>query len=71
MNENQARLEQYYYSQYFLVIIITLALSILLPMINIIALAFNSGADAQKGGTFWPRQFSLDNFKKYLNKEPF
>lgn len=51
------------------VIIITLALSILLPMINIIALAFNSGADAQKGGiTFWPRQFSLDNFKEIFKQ---
>ena len=68
MNENQARLEQYYYSQYFLVIIITLALSILLPMINIIALAFNSGADAKGGITFWPRQFSLDNFKEIFKQ---
>ncbi|REH78563.1 carbohydrate ABC transporter permease [Staphylococcus felis] len=51
------------------VIIIFLTLTILLPMFHIIALAFNSGADAQRGGiTFWPRQFSLDNFKEIFRQ---
>ena len=38
-------------------------------MINIFALAFNSGVDAQKGGiTFYPRKFSLDNFKEIFKQ---
>ncbi|BBH23775.1 maltose ABC transporter permease [Paenibacillus baekrokdamisoli] len=45
-------------------IIIALCLSIILPFLNIIALAFNPGKDAEKGGIFfWPRIWSLDNFK--------
>ncbi|TYP76704.1 carbohydrate ABC transporter permease [Paenibacillus methanolicus] len=45
-------------------IIIALCLSIILPFLNIIALAFNPGKDAEKGGIyFWPRIWSLDNFR--------
>ncbi|MFC5401530.1 carbohydrate ABC transporter permease [Cohnella soli] len=45
------------------VIIIVLCLSIILPFLNIIALAFNPGKDAERGGIFfWPRIWSLDNF---------
>ena len=44
-------------------LIIALCLSIILPFLNIIALAFNPGKDAEKGGIyFWPRMWSLDNF---------
>lgn len=44
-------------------LIIALCLSIILPFLNIIALAFNPGKDAEKGGIyFWPRTWSLDNF---------
>lgn len=51
------------------VIIIIMALSIVLPMLHIVALAFNSGTDAQRGGiTFWPRTFSLDNFKEIFKQ---
>lgn len=52
-----------------LTIIIGLVITIILPMINIFALAFNSGVDAQKGGiTFYPRKFSLDNFKEIFKQ---
>ena len=37
----------------------------LLPCLNVVALAFNDGADAARGGVwFWPRQFTMDNFKE-------
>ena len=46
-------------------LVILLCLSILLPYINVLALAFNDGADAARGGIyFWPRKFTLANFKK-------
>ena len=52
-----------------LIIIIGLVITIILPMINIFALAFNPGVDAQKGGiTFYPRKFSLDNFKEIFKQ---
>ena len=36
-------------------IIIALCLIILLPCLNVVALAFNDGADAARGGVwFWP-----------------
>ena len=43
--------------------IIGLCLSIILPFLNIIALSFNDGGDAQKGGIYFvPRDFTLDNY---------
>ena len=37
----------------------------LLPCLNVVALAFNDGVDAARGGVwFWPRQFTMDNFKE-------
>ncbi|RAP74569.1 carbohydrate ABC transporter permease [Paenibacillus montanisoli] len=46
-------------------IIILLCLSIILPFLNIFALAFNPGKDAERGGIyFWPRIWTLDNFHK-------
>ncbi|QUW21510.1 carbohydrate ABC transporter permease [Sporosarcina sp. Marseille-Q4063] len=48
---------------YFFVIL--LCLTIILPFLNIFSLAFNNGVDAQRGGIyFWPRDFSLENFKE-------
>ncbi|MDY4670303.1 MAG: carbohydrate ABC transporter permease [Oliverpabstia sp.] len=47
------------------IIVIALCLVILLPCINVVALAFNDGADAAKGGIwFWPREFTMENFKE-------
>lgn len=45
------------------IIVIALCFSIILPCLNILALAFNDGTDAARGGVyFWPRMFTLDNF---------
>ena len=47
------------------IVVIALCLVILLPCINVVALAFNDGADAAKGGIwFWPREFTMENFKE-------
>jgi putative aldouronate transport system permease protein len=46
-------------------ILIALCLIIILPCINIVALSFNDGKDAAKGGIyFWTRVFTLDNYKE-------
>lgn len=46
-------------------LIAALCLSVILPFLNITALAFNPGKDAERGGIFfWPRIWSLDNFEK-------
>lgn len=46
-------------------IIIALCLAILLPCLNVLVLAFNDGKDAARGGIwFWPREFTLSNFKE-------
>ncbi|WP_419955238.1 carbohydrate ABC transporter permease [Neobacillus niacini] len=44
-------------------IIFLLCLSIILPFLNILALSFNEGTDAQRGGIyFFPREFSIENY---------
>lgn len=49
-------------------IIILLCLSIILPFLNVLALAFNEGKDAEQGGIFiWPRVWTLENFKEVFN----
>lgn len=46
-------------------LIIALCLVIILPCLNVLVLSFNDGKDAAKGGIwFWPREFTLDNFKE-------
>lgn len=46
-------------------IILVLCLVIILPCINILALSFNDGKDAARGGIyFWPRMFTLNNYKE-------
>jgi putative aldouronate transport system permease protein len=46
-------------------VVIGLCLAIILPCLNIAALSFNDGKDAAKGGIyFWPRMFTLDNYKQ-------
>ena len=47
------------------IILLLLCASIILPCLNILALAFNDGSDAAKGGVyFFPRMFTLQNFKE-------
>lgn len=46
-------------------IIICICLAIVLPCLNVLVLAFNDGKDAARGGIwFWPRAFTLDNFRE-------
>lgn len=46
-------------------LLIALCLIILLPCLNVLALSFNDGKDAAKGGVYlWPRVFTFDNYKK-------
>jgi len=46
-------------------IIILICAAIVLPCLNVLALSFNDGADAAKGGVyFWPRVFTIGNFKE-------
>ena len=49
-------------------LLIALCLVILLPCLNVLALSFNEGKDAAKGGVyFWPRVFTLDNYKEVFS----
>lgn len=49
-------------------IVILFCLAILLPCLNVLVLAFNDGKDAARGGIwFWPREFTLDNFKEVFD----
>ncbi|WP_325176683.1 carbohydrate ABC transporter permease [Paenibacillus alkalitolerans] len=49
-------------------LIILLCLSIILPFFNILALSFNAGKDAERGGVyFWPRVWSLENYKEVFS----
>lgn len=46
-------------------VIILFCLIVLLPCLNILALSFNDGRDAARGGIwFFPRKFTLDNFRE-------
>ncbi len=46
-------------------ILIAICLMILLPCINIVALSFNDGKDAARGGIyFWTRKFTWANYKE-------
>lgn len=47
------------------IIVIVLCLMILLPCLNVLALSFNDGKDAARGGVyFWPREFTLQNYSE-------
>ena len=46
------------------ILLTAFSLIIVLPCLNILALSFNDGRDAARGGVwFWPREFTLDNYK--------
>lgn len=52
------------------ILISLLCLSIVLPFMHILALAFNSGTDAQRGGIlFWPREWSIENFIEVFKQD--
>ncbi|ANY73985.1 ABC transporter permease [Paenibacillus ihbetae] len=47
-----------------------LAFSALYPFWNAVAISFNVGVDTSKGGiTFWPRQFTLENYQVILQDD--
>ena len=53
---------------FIILVILALCLVIILPCINVLALSLNDGADAAKGGVyFFPRAFTLDNFKQVFS----
>lgn len=46
-------------------VVMALCMAIVVPCLNVLALSFNDGADAARGGIyFWPRMFTLDNYKE-------
>ena len=50
--------------------LILFTLATLYPILNTLAVAFNDGLDALRGGIYlWPRTFTLDNFKAVLAKQ--
>ncbi|MFZ7946235.1 MULTISPECIES: carbohydrate ABC transporter permease [Bacillaceae] len=52
-----------------ILLVALLCLSIILPFINILALSFNEGTDAQKGGIyFFPREFSFENYLEVIKQ---
>ncbi len=53
-----------------IIFISLLCLSIILPFMHILALSFNSGTDAQRGGIlFWPREWSIDNYTEVVKQK--
>jgi putative aldouronate transport system permease protein len=49
-------------------LLILLCLTIILPFLNVIALAFNEGKDAEQGGIYFlPRTWSLENFEELFS----
>lgn len=53
-------------------IIILFTLSVLAPCMYVLALAFNEGTDATRGGIWlWPRVFTLENFKEVFRDNSF
>ena len=52
---------------YFIAVVFTAI--VIFPFIHLIALSFNDGMDAMKGGIgFWPRKFTLENYKIILQE---
>ena len=53
---------------FIILVILALCLVIILPCINVLALSLNDGGDAAKGGVyFFPRVFTLENFKQVFS----
>ncbi|MBP3961523.1 carbohydrate ABC transporter permease [Paenibacillus lignilyticus] len=47
-----------------------LVVAMIFPYVNVLAIAFNDPMDSQFGGiTFWPRVFTIDNFKVLLQNK--
>jgi len=54
------------------IILLLFTVVIVYPFYNCIVLSFNTGADAMRGHIyFWPREFTLENYKKVLTQDIF
>jgi len=52
------------------ILIVLICLTILLPFMHVLAISFNSGIDAQKGGiSFWPREWSIENYFEVFKQD--
>lgn len=50
-----------------IVLMIAILIAVVYPFINVLAISFNDGYDAVRGGIYlWPRVFSLENYKFVL-----
>ena len=58
---------------FFAFIVIFLAVFVIItlyPVVNTVALSFNDGIDAVRGGIYlWPRKFSMKNYKTVLDMQ--
>lgn len=51
-------------------LLIIFAVMILIPFLHVLAVSFNEGTDAQRGGIgFWPRMWTLDNFLEVFKQD--
>lgn len=51
-----------------IVLMVVVLIAVVYPFINVLAISFNDGYDAVRGGIYlWPRVFSLDSYKFVLN----
>ena len=51
-------------------LIVLFCLAIILPFFHVLAISFNSGIDAQKGGIgFWPREWSIENYTEVFKQD--
>jgi putative aldouronate transport system permease protein len=49
---------------------VTFSLTVLYPFVYLVALSFNEGSDALRGGiTVWPRKFTLENYRIMFQNE--
>ena len=52
------------------IIMVSFVIIMLYPLLNTVALSFNDGTDALRGGIYlWPREFTWQNYKVVLHKE--
>lgn len=50
------------------ILLILFMVIVVYPFINVIAISFNEGSDAVKGGIYlWPRKFTLANYQYVLS----
>ena len=52
------------------IIMIVFTITMLYPLLNTVAVSFNDGTDALRGGIhLWPRMFTFDNYKAVLRRD--